>query len=62
MKDNQPIIDINTLLPLRQFMTEEQLSRYSEYLNHLEPLKPFTREEIEALEKKRDDIIKQKSL
>ena len=52
------LIDLDTLLPLRQFMSRDQLARYDEYLKHLEPLKPFTWEEIEELRRKRDEIIR----
>lgn len=58
---NTPLIDLDTLLPLRQFMTREQLARYDEYLNHLEPLKPFTWEEIDELKRTRDRIIQEKT-
>jgi hypothetical protein len=55
---NSLLIDLDTLLPLKQFMSREQLARYDEYLKHLEPLKPFTWEEIEELRRTRDELIR----
>ena len=55
---NSLLIDLDTLLPLKQFMTREQLARFDEYLKHLEPLKPFTWEEIEELRRTRDELIR----
>ena len=46
-------ISLETLMRYREFMTPDQLERYSAYYNYKEIIDPFTHEEIQDLERKR---------
>ena len=46
-------ISLETLMRYREFMTPDQLERYSSYFNYKDIINPFTHEEIQDLERKR---------
>ena len=47
-------ITLETLLPYTDFMTDVELLRFEDYLGNREPFAPFTHEEIEALEERKE--------
>ena len=47
-------ITLEVLLPLRNFMTPEQLERYGDYLSGRVPDRPFSREEVDTLTSKKE--------
>lgn len=46
-------ISLEMLMRYREFMTPDQLERYSAYYNYNDINDPFTKEEIQDLERKR---------
>ena len=47
-------ISLQTLLPYTDFMTDEEVIRFEDYLGNKEPLEPFTLQEIAELEEKKE--------
>jgi len=47
-------IILQMLLPYTDFMTDEEVIRFEDYLGNEEPLEPFTLQEIAELEEKKE--------
>ena len=56
MNSEEPI-KLETLLPLREFMTTLQLERFGDYLANRKPAKPFTDQEVKELKYMREAIL-----
>jgi len=52
-------ITLQTLLPYTDFMTDEEVIRYEDYLCNIEPLEHFTLEEIAELERRKERHIQE---
>ena len=55
--DSEDNITLETLLPLREFMSTSQLERFGDYIANRKPSKPFTAREIKELQSMRDYIM-----
>ena len=55
-------IDFYTLQPYRDFMTDDQLIRYADYIQHVPAAKPFTWFEINTLAIKKSKVVFQRLL
>ena len=55
-------ITLETLLPYTDFMTDVELLRFTDYLGNREPFAPFTHEEIEALEERKERYFHQQEI
>ena len=47
-------IKLQTLLPYTDFMTDEEVIRFEDYLGNKELLEPFTHQEIAELEERKE--------
>jgi len=47
-------ITLQTLLPFTDFMTDVEVLRFTDYIGNKEPFAPFTHQEIEALEERKE--------
>lgn len=55
--DGEEHITLETLQPLRDYMTTAQLERFGDYMVHKKPSHPFTTKEVKELQYMREAIM-----